>query len=232
MATEHESKAMREPSSKTRQGEAATPPERIRAMLERVPADADRILDLGCVRHSAARRSRGDLHSQLVQRTDAEVIGIDTAVEGVEAMRNRGYEVRTGDATAFDFTEPFDAIVAGDIIEHLDRPGAMLECARRNLSPSGRLILSTPNVWCWFFTAQSLRGHVHCNSEHTCWYDSRTLTQLMERKGFSLTDMTELVTVPSSVEQAPLRAAFRAIGKLPLSKAQRAPTLVAAATPA
>jgi len=231
MATDHDSKTVAEHSGAPRRRETATPPERIQAMLGRVPAGADRILDLGCVRHSAQRRTRGDLHSQLVQRTDADVIGIDTAVEGVEAMRKNGYEVRTGDATAFDFNEPFDAIVAGDIIEHLDRPGSMLECARRNLAPDGRLVLSTPNVWCWFFTVQSLRGNVHCNTEHTCWYDSRTLTQLLNRKGFSVTDMTELVTVPSSVGQAPLRAAFRAIGKLPLSKAQRAPTLVAAATP-
>lgn len=229
MATEYEPTTSQK--RRRRAAREVQPTPRIRAILDSVPHDATRILDLGCVRHSADRRARGDLHSQLRYRTNATVVGIDTAAEGIAAMQNEGLSVEVGDATAFDFDAKFDAVVAGDIIEHLDRPGAMLECARRNLHPNGRLVVSTPNVWCWFFMAQTFRNHVHSNEEHTCWYDERTLRQLLKRKQFAVNDITELVAPPSSVEQPILKTAFKAVGKLPLPDKQRAPTLVASATP-
>lgn len=207
-----------------------TPPERIQAILDRVPRDANRVLDLGCARHDVERRARGDLHAHLVERIDGEVVGVDYVADAVEAMRNEGYDVRMADAQGFHLNETFDVVVAGDLIEHLSRPGAMLDSVHNHLHADGRFIASTPNAWCWYFIAQTLRGHVHCNEEHTCWYDARTLRQLIERHGFT-TDIEYVTNIPESIMQHTLRAMFRTIRRLPVAKMQRAPTLLAVASP-
>lgn len=206
-----------------------TAPQRITAICNSIPETADRVLDLGCARHDADRRQRGDLHAALTDHIDGEVIGIDTAPDAVTSMQDDGYAVKHADAEDFQLPGTFDAIVAGDLIEHLSRPGAMLECVKRHLRPGGCFVLSTPNAWCWFFLAQTFRGHVHCNTEHACWYDKRTLEQLLDRHGFEA-DIQHLITVPESVRQRWLRIAFRLIGKMPVSKMQRAPTLLVTAT--
>ena len=43
--------------------------------------------------------------------------------------------------------ETFDVILASEVIEHLAQPGIFLAEARRVLSTSGVLLLTTPNLW-------------------------------------------------------------------------------------
>ena len=42
---------------------------------------------------------------------------------------------------------PFDVIVAGDILEHMDGPGKALGNLRRFLEPTGHLVVSVPNAF-------------------------------------------------------------------------------------
>lgn len=207
------------------------PSPRMESILQHVPRDAERVLDLGCVRHDPEQRRKfGHLHQELCQHVSGEVVGIDILADEVESMRDEGYDVRVADAEDFDLEETFDVCVAGDIIEHLGRPQSMLECAREHLSDDGRLIISTPNVWCWFFCAQTFRGHVHSNEEHKCWYDKRTLGQLLEFAGYS-SDVKHVVGTPESVAQPWLRRLFAVVNRSPLPRLQRASALLAVAEP-
>ena len=43
--------------------------------------------------------------------------------------------------------ETFDVILASEVIEHLAQPEVFLAEARRVLSTSGVLLLTTPNLW-------------------------------------------------------------------------------------
>ena len=45
-----------------------------------------------------------------------------------------------------DFDEPFDAIVYGDVLEHLVDPLRTLQGLNRWLAPGGRVVVSVPNV--------------------------------------------------------------------------------------
>jgi len=207
------------------------PPERIQSILQQVPYDTDRLLDLGCARHDSERRqSFGHLHKQLSWQVYGDVIGIDILEEEVNSMREKGSDVRVGDAEDFELEENFDVIVAGDIIEHLGRPQSMLECARKHLKSDGRVIITTPNAWCWFFTAQSFRGHVHSNDQHKCWYDKRTLGQLLESAGYS-SNIEHIVGTPESIPQPWLRTLFSVVNRSPLNRLQRASSLLAVARP-
>src|SRR5206468_3203540 len=45
-----------------------------------------------------------------------------------------------------DFDEPFDAIVYGDVLEHLIDPLRTVQTLNRSLAPGGRVVISVPNV--------------------------------------------------------------------------------------
>ncbi len=53
---------------------------------------------------------------------------------------------------------PFDVIVAGEIIEHLENPGLFLRACRPLLSAEGSLIITTINAYCWFRFIRYLFG--------------------------------------------------------------------------
>jgi SAM-dependent methyltransferase len=52
----------------------------------------------------------------------------------------------------------FDLIWCSEVIEHLDDPAKSVSEFRRVLKNSGRLIITTPNSYCWIFRLFSLFG--------------------------------------------------------------------------
>lgn len=169
---------------------------RVRTILEHVP-DGSRVLDLGCVQHDAAKAdSENWLHKHLYDIA-AEVLGVDILGEDIAELHERGYNTAVADAEAFHLGERFDAIVAGDIIEHLSCPGAMLDRCREHLAPGGRLIISTPNPWVFVRVAEVALGQHDPNPEHTCWFGPDVLRELLSRHGYQIERM-ELTEPPSS----------------------------------
>jgi 2-polyprenyl-3-methyl-5-hydroxy-6-metoxy-1,4-benzoquinol methylase len=74
-------------------------------------------------------------------------------VEHVSADLNRGFPFTDG---------AFGAVVALEIIEHLENPKLFLRELRRVLQPGGRAVLSTPNILCLRSRLRFLfRGEFH-----------------------------------------------------------------------
>jgi 2-polyprenyl-3-methyl-5-hydroxy-6-metoxy-1,4-benzoquinol methylase len=159
---------------------------RIDALCRAVPSHADRILDVGCCRHGRANRAWGNLHAELHRRyPDAEIIGIDSDREAVSRMQTPGYDVRNGDAMQMLWPEGFDAVVAGDLIEHLPNPGGFLSQAADALRESGRLVVSTPNPAGYRYALRAAADN-YTSSDHTCWIDPQQLDTLGQRFGLRL----------------------------------------------
>ncbi len=79
----------------------------------------------------------------------------------------------------YTFGESFEAIVAGDVIEHFSNPGLFLDNCRRHLTDDGVFIVTTPNAkWPTVF--------LRPNPTHTLWHDRHTLLHLLDRHGFSV----------------------------------------------
>lgn len=78
------------------------------------------------------------------------VRGIDLSPEQVEIARGRGLPVERGDLFPYleDRSGSLDAIVALDILEHLDRDELLrfFDLCRQALRPGGRLIAKTANA--------------------------------------------------------------------------------------
>jgi SAM-dependent methyltransferase len=75
----------------------------------------------------------------------------------------------------------FDAVFAGEIVEHLLEPDTALEQWIQVLRPGGRLVLTTPNRL--HLTARLLHRYEPKNPEHLFEYSRRELVSAVERAG-------------------------------------------------
>ena len=102
----------------------------------------NRILDVGC--------ADGNFSILLKEACSAkEVYGIEISEKGVKLARNNGVKAFQLDIDDEDFPfedNYFDAIFAGQIIEHLYDPDHFLEECYRVLKQNGILVLSTVNL--------------------------------------------------------------------------------------
>lgn len=129
------------------------------------------------------------IHKRLVAAAQ-EVIGLEKNAEQVLALRELGYNIREGDAQAFDLGQLFDVVMAGELIEHLSNPGTFLDCARRHLKPEGTLLLTTPNrfdaaVFLSSLLRDSIPSYNKPIAKHVAYYDENCLKDLLSRHGFS-----------------------------------------------
>lgn len=124
-----------------------------------------RVLDLGC--------RDGALSASFCKGN--HVVGVDVDPEALDRCRRRlDIEVHW-----LDLNEPlafsdntFDVIVAGEVLEHLFDPAAMVAEASRLLVPGGRFIGSVPNAFrlknrLLFLLGRDFDGdptHLHCFS--------------------------------------------------------------------
>lgn len=65
--------------------------------------------------------------------------------EYVEMKRDKGsITYKPGNAFEIDFTEPFDMVIALEVIEHVAHPDAFLENLSKLVKPGGYVLVSTP----------------------------------------------------------------------------------------
>jgi SAM-dependent methyltransferase len=99
-------------------------------------------LDVGCM--------YGYLLEELRQSGVSRVAGIELSAEPASVARGKGFDVHQGTIEAFaaSHREPFDAIFAQHVIEHVSDPPAFLKCAFDLLTPGGMLVLAVPHFGC------------------------------------------------------------------------------------
>lgn len=214
----------------------SSPVTRIDEILSRTRGPA--VLDIGCSGQIGRRSAIGSplwLHGRLLERFPATV-GLEYDAANVAALHGAGISaVVQGDAQAFALDQRFNTIVAGEIIEHLDRPADFLACARRHLEPGGRVVLTTPYafslmfiIYAWFKYPRTCS-----NPEHVAWYCPATLTALAERNGFRVQSCAAIATYRTDLRWTARIAncVMRSFGRL-LPDRIRANTLVAVLTAA
>jgi 2-polyprenyl-3-methyl-5-hydroxy-6-metoxy-1,4-benzoquinol methylase len=124
----------------------------------------------------------------------------------------QGYNIIHGDAQNFDLGDTFDVVIAGELIEHLSNVGGFLDCVHEHLEGDGEFILTTPNPWAFHRFKQAGFGEVFANKEHTCWFDERTLQQVLTRHQFEVTSIEYVKASTTGITSLLYRFGFQMLG--------------------
>lgn len=151
-----------------------------------------KVLDVGCVAHDVERMSSPAWLHARIAAVAGRCIGVDVLASGIEAMRERGYEVVLHDLTtgpgAIPDLGPFDVIVAGELIEHVEGLDMLFELARSSLSDTGQLIITTPNPYAPARVRAGQLGIVWENADHIVYAFPSGMAELCERHGLRLAE--------------------------------------------
>ncbi len=111
-----------------------------RDLLEMIPGDARKILDVGCA---------GGAMGSILRERGSEVVGIEKDKEAFEQAKANLTEAFNADVENFNFVFPkghFDCIVYADILEHCVRPLSVLKKHIDYLGDGGSAVISLPNI--------------------------------------------------------------------------------------
>ena len=130
------------------------------------------------------------LHERLAAAASS-IVGLDSSAEGVEWACGQGYEAYHADAQneaelrSLELA-PFDVIVAGEVIEHLDAPGPFLRALHALAHSETLLAITTPNAYRLANILVPLSGVELVHPDHTSWQSASTLRQLHARNGWQI----------------------------------------------
>jgi 2-polyprenyl-3-methyl-5-hydroxy-6-metoxy-1,4-benzoquinol methylase len=181
---------------------------RLDFLLAHVPAGA-RVLDVGC--------GEAWFTAALVQ-AGREAVGIDVAREPLRRGREREPKLdlrcvsAQGEWPLQDVS--FDAVWAGEVIEHVADTAGWLSQVRRVLRSGGALVLSTPAHEPLTRLALGLSGRVFASHfdprcDHLRFYTRRTMVELLDDFGFERIETRSVGGVPGA-RRTLLAAARRA----------------------
>lgn len=193
-------------------------------LLERVRAlpPGLAVLDLGFGAGLLARRIRDRCRYLAGIELDAE-----SAREGASFFDDPVVG-DLGDGLAGPWREPFDVVLAADVLEHLPDPASALGVLRGLLKPEGRLFVSLPNVANVTVRAQLLVGRFEyaergiLDRTHLRFYTRGSGRRLLAAAGYRVLSET-----PTAM---PVELAVPALGRAPLAGLARGAASLAART--
>ncbi len=194
------------------------------------------MLHLGCssgqfIQH---RVQRGSLLHAVLHEEARDLYGIDLDHQSLVLMREQmGFQnLYQGNVERLDevsLEESFDVVLAGDLLEHLTCPGALLTGIKRFLQPGGRFVLSTVNAFGLHFQLRRWLGQYTEHPEHVCFFSPETIVHLLERHGYEVQEMHGSYTEPPRTWRRKIEFAIG--GPLFKLAPVLAGTLIAVATP-
>jgi glycosyltransferase involved in cell wall biosynthesis len=127
-------------------------------------------------------------------RLGCSVTGIEQDVEMADVARPYCREMLVGNVETMDLdgVGSFDAIILGDVLEHLKNPQAVLERLSRLLKPGGKVLMSLPNVANIWIRLNLLLGRFNysrvgiLDESHLRFFTLKTAKQLAADSGLDV----------------------------------------------
>lgn len=171
------------------------------------------VLDVGCVAHDILRmKSPQWLHGRLASVAE-RCLGVDVLNEGVEEMRRLGFDalvhdLSSGPGPVLDHA-PFDVMIAGELIEHVESMDMLFRTAKLVLAPDGELVVTSPNPFAPDRVRAYQRGLVFENVDHILFAFPSGIAELAERHGLELCEAAVTRTSQSTSIVANLKSVRR-----------------------
>ncbi|MBU1669547.1 MAG: methyltransferase domain-containing protein [Actinobacteria bacterium] len=154
--------------------------------LIRMCAEGMKVLDVGCHRGHLARA---------LKEMGCTVTGIEIDPEAAAQAAEACERVVIADMDSLDITEAlpgemFDAVLFGDVLEHLKSPHRILNDVRERLAPGGFIGLSVPNIAHASIRLALLRGEFDyadfgiLDDTHLRFFTRKSICDLVESCGY------------------------------------------------
>lgn len=147
-------------------------------VLRDVPGDHLAALDVG----GGAGFQLDTVKSADPRVRDTHIVDLDPKAE--HSARERGHVYHCSRVEDFHAGRQFDLVLLLNLLEHVEAPAGLLERVAGLLTPSGRVVLKTPNVDA--LDARLFRSHnwagLHC-PRHWVLFTRESLVPLVERCG-------------------------------------------------
>lgn len=173
------------------------------AILEALEGRAE-IAHLGCTDwpYTAHRIDEGRLFHAKLLRAFPQAVGVDIDAGGAETLRRAlpGSRYLVTDITSDlpdEASEAFDAVVAGEVLEHVDDAGGFLRATRRMLRPGGILIVTVPSACSPKIGLRTLLGREDVHPDHRTYYGPRTIERALLTAGFGAVSVSTYLSTPS-----------------------------------
>lgn len=174
------------------------------ALLQHLPRDARVVLEVGC--------GAGALGAAyLAFNPTCHYLGIEIDPVAAATARSRIGGVVNGDAQAvqrhelpLDASQAVDALVYGNVLEHLRDPWMMLSRHVDWLAPDGMVLASIPNVQHWATLAKLLHGKWQYPDEGQMegsplhFFTLDTVNELFGKAGLAIHEITPRVFKPKA----------------------------------
>ena len=153
-------------------------------LLTLVPANARRVLDVGC--------GAGQLGRGLKEQCAREVVGIEldrSAAQIAAGVLDRVICTAVESIPVKELDPPYDCIIFGDVLEHLVDPWATLSRLATILTSDGSIVASLPNVAHWSVIAGLLKGRWEYQDRgvldrtHLRFFTRRSIVDLFAQAG-------------------------------------------------
>jgi SAM-dependent methyltransferase len=155
-------------------------------------ARGKRVLNVGAsggVEHYLPMQRESWLHHRL-GKVAAELVGIDIDAESVSFAAQHGAHLLISDCETCSFPQTFDLIVMSDVIEHVNSPLRAIENLTKQLSPNGRLLITTPNPNHYGLVMRAWLGRrTDVYYDHVCEFLPEHFQVISHRLGLKLIDV-------------------------------------------
>jgi SAM-dependent methyltransferase len=152
------------------------------AMIARSRSVPGRVLDVGC--------NAGEL-LDLFRDAGWSVAGVEASPGPAAYARQKlGAPIWQGSAEdVIPEGETFDLITMTHVLEHVKRPGALLDRLRRALRPGGAILIEVPNADDALLDLFGGYYRPLCPGDHVSFFDEPSLRRLLGERGFSVASM-------------------------------------------
>jgi 2-polyprenyl-3-methyl-5-hydroxy-6-metoxy-1,4-benzoquinol methylase len=147
-----------------------------------------RILDVGTATGYLGMLLSGQGH---------RVVGVESDAEAAAEARPYYDQLSVADLEQFEFPErgKFDWVLFADVLEHLRDPAKVLARAASCLNPTGKVLISVPNVAHFAIRFSLLAGRFDyaergiLDRTHLRFFTLRSLEEMVERAGYRIREV-------------------------------------------